>query len=168
MTDCICFITPEKSWTTHYGAVEPGSQMEPNYACPVHFPDADYRTKLEFAIWQGVEDVSHEDTPADLVSAIVERVLAIAPAPSPNAAIVAHANDTLTMVAGILGDHEHRAKTPDGTINTKAARCVECGELLLLSHRLNEAGFLRWITWDEYNADPWPTLPVGEIAEAIV
>ncbi|UKD55129.1 hypothetical protein L3Q65_46005 [Amycolatopsis sp. FU40] len=33
---CICFVTPESQWTTHYGATEPGSQMEPNPDCPAH------------------------------------------------------------------------------------------------------------------------------------
>lgn len=36
--ECICFATPESTWTTHYGAVEPGSQLEPNPDCAVHFP----------------------------------------------------------------------------------------------------------------------------------
>lgn len=36
--DCTCFVTPEHMWTRHYGAIEPGSQMEPNPDCPVHFP----------------------------------------------------------------------------------------------------------------------------------
>ncbi|MEV8610228.1 hypothetical protein AB0383_20265 [Amycolatopsis sp. NPDC051373] len=33
---CTCFVTPESQWTTHYGAVEPGSQLEQNPDCPVH------------------------------------------------------------------------------------------------------------------------------------
>jgi hypothetical protein len=33
---CLCYITPERYWFTHYGSVEPGSQMEKNYGCPVH------------------------------------------------------------------------------------------------------------------------------------
>lgn len=40
MNECICFWVDEKLWTTHYGAVEPGSQMEWNPECPVHPPDA--------------------------------------------------------------------------------------------------------------------------------
>jgi hypothetical protein len=39
MAKCTCFITPESTWTTYYGQVEPGSQLEPNYDCPVHFPE---------------------------------------------------------------------------------------------------------------------------------
>jgi len=69
-----------------------------------------------------------------------------------NAGIVAHANETLTLVEAITG-HEHRATTPDRTIRTTAARCVECGELLVLSKRLNDAGYLRWATWDEFMAE---------------
>lgn len=38
--ECTCFITPEGTWTTHYGAVDPASQLEPNYDCPMHFPNA--------------------------------------------------------------------------------------------------------------------------------
>ncbi|WP_456505805.1 hypothetical protein [Arthrobacter sp. UYCu723] len=34
---CICYWTDQKYWTTHYGAVEPGSTMEPNPDCKVHF-----------------------------------------------------------------------------------------------------------------------------------
>jgi|GEM_PF-4805526 len=37
MSDCTCFVTPEKYWTTHYGAVEPGSMYEPNPDCQEHF-----------------------------------------------------------------------------------------------------------------------------------
>jgi len=33
---CECWVTPEHMWTTHYGAVEPGSQVEYNSRCPKH------------------------------------------------------------------------------------------------------------------------------------
>ncbi len=33
---CECWVTPEHMWTTHYGAVEPGSQVEKNPRCPKH------------------------------------------------------------------------------------------------------------------------------------
>lgn len=33
---CECWVTPEHMWTTHYGAVEPGSQLEFNPDCPEH------------------------------------------------------------------------------------------------------------------------------------
>lgn len=33
---CVCWVTPEHTWTTHYGAVEPGSQVECNPRCPKH------------------------------------------------------------------------------------------------------------------------------------
>lgn len=36
--ECTCFWTDPKYWTTYGSAAEPGSQMEPNYDCPVHFP----------------------------------------------------------------------------------------------------------------------------------
>jgi len=36
--ECTCYLTDEKYWTTHYGAVEPGSMWEPNPDCLVHFP----------------------------------------------------------------------------------------------------------------------------------
>jgi len=35
---CTCYVTDPKYWFTHYGAVEPGSMMEPNPDCPVHIP----------------------------------------------------------------------------------------------------------------------------------
>jgi hypothetical protein len=42
--DCTCFWLPEKYWLSAaslgYGSgYEPGSQMEPNPECPVHFPE---------------------------------------------------------------------------------------------------------------------------------
>ena len=33
---CECWVTPEHMWTTHYGAVEPGSQVQYNPRCPKH------------------------------------------------------------------------------------------------------------------------------------
>ena len=33
---CECWVTPEHMWMTHYGAVEPGSQVENNPRCPKH------------------------------------------------------------------------------------------------------------------------------------
>lgn len=33
---CECWVTPESMWTTHYGAVEPGSTIEYNPECPEH------------------------------------------------------------------------------------------------------------------------------------
>lgn len=36
---CTCYVVDEKYWFTHYGAVEPGSTMEPNPDCRVHFPN---------------------------------------------------------------------------------------------------------------------------------
>lgn len=38
-TTCLCQEVPESMWTTHYGAVEPGSTHEFNPDCPVHGPD---------------------------------------------------------------------------------------------------------------------------------
>ncbi|WP_409463591.1 hypothetical protein [Amycolatopsis sp. GA6-003] len=38
--ECSCFVTPESLWTKHYDATEPGSMMEPNPECPVHFGQA--------------------------------------------------------------------------------------------------------------------------------
>lgn len=37
--ECECFWTDPSTWTTHYGATEPGSQMEWNPECPVHLPE---------------------------------------------------------------------------------------------------------------------------------
>lgn len=36
---CTCFWTDPSTWTRYGDAVEPGSQMEPNPECPLHFPD---------------------------------------------------------------------------------------------------------------------------------
>jgi len=33
---CECWPTPPETWTTHYGAVEPGSAIEFNPECPAH------------------------------------------------------------------------------------------------------------------------------------
>lgn len=35
---CTCHPVLEQYHTTHYGATEPGSTLEPDYGCPVHFP----------------------------------------------------------------------------------------------------------------------------------
>lgn len=38
--ECTCFWLPPEQWdTSYYGIAEPGSQMEPNPECPVHFPN---------------------------------------------------------------------------------------------------------------------------------
>ena len=33
---CECWVVPAHLWTTHYGAVEPGSMVEYNPECPEH------------------------------------------------------------------------------------------------------------------------------------
>ncbi|QPO16961.1 hypothetical protein KDJ01_gp29 [Arthrobacter phage Kittykat] len=43
--ECTCHLVDEKYWTTHYGAVEPGSMWEPNPDCPVHFPKTEKEKK---------------------------------------------------------------------------------------------------------------------------
>lgn len=35
---CTCHRVPVQYHTTHYGATEPGSMLEPDYDCPAHFP----------------------------------------------------------------------------------------------------------------------------------
>jgi hypothetical protein len=35
---CTCHPVPEQYHTTHYGATEPGSTLEPDYGCAEHFP----------------------------------------------------------------------------------------------------------------------------------
>lgn len=39
---CTCYWTDPSTWFHHYGAFEPGSQMEPNYECFEHFPHAQH------------------------------------------------------------------------------------------------------------------------------
>ncbi|BDZ52787.1 hypothetical protein GCM10025867_50280 (plasmid) [Frondihabitans sucicola] len=39
MDECTCYPTDPKTWTRHGSAVEPGSMLEPNDECPVHFPE---------------------------------------------------------------------------------------------------------------------------------
>ena len=41
MSDCICYETDPKTWTTYGSSVEPGSQWEPNPDCHEHFPAED-------------------------------------------------------------------------------------------------------------------------------
>ncbi len=43
---CVCFTVPEERWTRHYDATEPGSMVEPNPDCPVHFPKAPQDDKV--------------------------------------------------------------------------------------------------------------------------
>jgi len=38
VAECTCTVTDPKTWTTHNGAVEPGSMMEPDPDCDAHFP----------------------------------------------------------------------------------------------------------------------------------
>lgn len=35
---CTCYMTDPSTWFHYGGAVEPGSQWEPNYECFKHFP----------------------------------------------------------------------------------------------------------------------------------
>lgn len=44
-TACTCYWVDPKYWFTHYGAVEPGSTMEPNPDCPEHFPQPPTRVE---------------------------------------------------------------------------------------------------------------------------
>ena len=41
---CTCYVTDPSTWFVHYGAVEPGSQMEPNYECFEHFPHTQHNS----------------------------------------------------------------------------------------------------------------------------
>ncbi len=43
VAECTCFLLPPEMWTTHYGAVEPGSMYEPNPDCPEHFRKPPHR-----------------------------------------------------------------------------------------------------------------------------
>lgn len=57
MAKCTCFELPPEMWTTHYGAVEPGSTHEPNPDCPEHFRKPPYR--LDDGTWSdGVDRTS--------------------------------------------------------------------------------------------------------------
>lgn len=38
MSACTCFPVPEHYHTTHYGATDPATTLEPNPDCPEHFP----------------------------------------------------------------------------------------------------------------------------------
>lgn len=52
LEECTCFILDVKYHTTHYGATDPATVMEPNPDCPVHFPkkqESDAYDKLEKA-----------------------------------------------------------------------------------------------------------------------
>lgn len=39
--ECTCFPVPERLHTTHYGATDPATTLEPNPDCPLHFPTAE-------------------------------------------------------------------------------------------------------------------------------
>lgn len=52
MSECTCFEVDSKYWTTHYGAVEPGSMHEPNPECPEHFPTCEVcNGKADWGSW---------------------------------------------------------------------------------------------------------------------
>jgi hypothetical protein len=46
---CACFWTDPSTWTTHYGAAEPGSQREWNPECPEHGHATEIRARLKAA-----------------------------------------------------------------------------------------------------------------------
>jgi hypothetical protein len=50
MSECTCFEVPPQYWTTHYGAVEPGSTLEPNPECLEHFPETAPRHRLVLSV----------------------------------------------------------------------------------------------------------------------
>ena len=52
MSTCTCFPVGPQYWTTHYGAVDPATTLEPNPECPEHFP----QTRIE---WTGNIQVHH-------------------------------------------------------------------------------------------------------------
>lgn len=79
---CECWVAPERMWTTHYGAVEPGSQIEFNPECPKcgTAPEPSDRAGLsesERVVVVGAVDAIMCDygTVADLLTA-VERIVA--------------------------------------------------------------------------------------------
>jgi hypothetical protein len=45
--ECTCTWTDPKYWFTHYGATEPGSQMEFNPDCPLHRADNNPHTDVD-------------------------------------------------------------------------------------------------------------------------
>ncbi|TIH27051.1 hypothetical protein D4765_18775 [Subtercola vilae] len=44
---CTCTYTDPKYWTTYGSATEPGSMMEPEPDCPVHFPPTPVTTNTK-------------------------------------------------------------------------------------------------------------------------
>lgn len=55
---CSCFETPPWTWTTHYGAADPATQLEPNPECPVHFPAYAQHEKEVDIVLAGVDEVA--------------------------------------------------------------------------------------------------------------
>jgi hypothetical protein len=48
---CTCYPTPEHMRFVHYGATEPGSALEPNYDCTVHFPEEPSEPLSRGRVW---------------------------------------------------------------------------------------------------------------------
>jgi hypothetical protein len=46
---CACYWTDPSTWTTHYGAAEPGSQREWNPECPEHGHATEIRARIKAA-----------------------------------------------------------------------------------------------------------------------
>jgi hypothetical protein len=68
---CTCHPVPEQYHTTHYGATEPGSTLEPDYECPVHFPDGvtiDPFFRAAFGMFLPKPKRKWGDAPAEIVS----------------------------------------------------------------------------------------------------
>lgn len=58
---CSCFWTDPSTWTTHYGAVEPGSQREWNPECPEHGQATLIRSRLDNADTQGPWEIEPDE-----------------------------------------------------------------------------------------------------------
>ena len=66
---CTCIPTDPSTWTQYGSAVEPGSQLEPNPDCPLHFPAED-----AFGITHGVTVEQAVGLAASLIQTLGEAV----------------------------------------------------------------------------------------------
>lgn len=80
--ECTCFVTPERTWTRYGSAVEPGSQMEPNPECPVHFPNF---AGAAASLADGTSDSASADGVFCKLSVREEKQPSAAPHPDPAA-----------------------------------------------------------------------------------
>ena len=71
--ECTCYPTPPEMWITYGGAVEPGSALQPNDLCRLHFPENGWQLAAPYGAIVPMDwEHARSETPI-FVSTIVAR-----------------------------------------------------------------------------------------------